>query len=431
MTPTPLDLPQSAQYILYGWGLNGGGCGNFIGEKRQDSNYCLIDSLGSDTVSIGSDGGPYLESGPTRSYFDALFSILDTSPPGSCGLPVTDSPTYSLRPSWVWNVPDDNPSGSGICSSAGYRVFWSRDEAGEDNSTWADTNSYSHEEDLALGVWYFKVLAADREGNLSLVSLNGMVLIVTPSPSPIPSMTPTVTPTETPTATPSATPSVVPTVTPDGACQIDLKIFLHGYLNEVSLVQREAVVNVEFRPIQDQVGNYAFDLNLDSSGRTGLCELWQLPPNSYYLLVRHKLAGTTFDGTAVLLGANHYPVVSSEPRDFALGAFTAVNFADSAAGDYLGVYASDHPQSSYPLLAVGTEGVLWMVGGGNADGNDLINVADILKWDTLVGFPDSDDRGEVRFSDQGNFDGNDKIDGYDFNVWKRMVNEGVTYAPLP
>ena len=153
--------------------------------------------------------------------------------------------------------------------------------------------------------------------------------------------------------------------------------------------------------------------------------------DSYDLLLRHKLPGGTSEGEEIPLGANHLAAMSSEPRGFVEGEVTEVNFSDEEDLVYLGVYVSSHPQASSPMLAVATEGRYWMLGGGDADGNRLTSVADILKWDVRVGFPDADDRGEARFSELGNYDGIDKIDGYDCNVWKRMVNEGITYAPVP
>ncbi|MDP8236470.1 MAG: hypothetical protein P9M08_08800, partial [Candidatus Erginobacter occultus] len=109
-----------------------------------------------------------------------------------------------------------------------------------------------------------------------------------------------------------------------------------------------------------------------------------------------------------------------------------INFSDQLSGSFVEAYRSSDPDASSPMLAVtGHDERYLMLGGGNADGTAVINITDILKWDTLVGFPDSDHRGGARFSDEGNFNGDDVIDGHDFNIWKRMQSLGVTYAPLP
>ena len=434
------DLGQTSSdsFILECWGMNEGGTANYPAGKRQqisDPYYYLVDSVGPEAVSLGTNGAPHLASDTFHGYSHLLFAGLDTTAPSSPGVPETEPLTWDQRPVWTWTPAADNLFGSGLDLVGAYLVFWSRDEVGTEHRDRVESVSYTPAEDLDFGGWYFKVAAVDREGNQSALSDSGYVniLATTPTPTPTPSVTPspTMTLTPSPSVTPTVTPTAVPTATPDGGCKIDLKLYLHGYLNELTLAQRVAAVNVEFRKFQNQAGEYACDLNLDIAGRTGERDLWNLTPNSYYLLIRQKLSGNTFDGQTVPLGANHYAVVSAQPRDFVLGVVTGVDFSDSESEDFLGVYTSAHEQASNPMIAVGTSGRYWMLGGGDADGNQLINVADILKWDTLVGFPDADDRGEERFSEQGNFDGNDKIDGYDFNVWKRMVNEGATYAPLP
>ncbi len=434
------DLGQtsSASFTLECWGMNGGGTANYPEGKRQSGTgyYYLVDSIGPEAVSLGTEGAPHLASASFHGYSHVLLAGLDTTGPSVPGPPQTaEAETLNRRPAWSWAESTDNEYGAGLRPDYSYLIFRSRQEGGYDNREWAAGGSYTPDEDLDYGGWYFTVLAVDGEGNESDASGSGYVniLATTPTPTPTPSVTPSATPTPsvTPSATPSATPTAVPTATPDGGCKIDLKLYLHGYLNETTLVQRETVVNVEFRTAMDQAGEYDFDLELDTSGSTGERELWYLPADSYYLLIRQKLSGWTFDSAPVPLGSNHLPVLTGQPREFIEGVATGVDLSDTEAVDYIGVYVSEHEQASSPMIAAGTTGRYWMLGGGDADGNELINVADILKWDTLVGFPDADDRGDGRFSEQGNFDGNDKIDGYDFNVWKRMVNEGVTYAPVP
>ena len=191
------------------------------------------------------------------------------------------------------------------------------------------------------------------------------------------------------------------------------------------------MVNLQFRTVRNVASGSSYDLGLDENGSTGDQNLPGLTDDSYYLLVRHKLSGTTYSGGPIPLGSNHFPLISKDAIAFSNGVTTDVNFSDQSSSDFVEVYVSTHPQACSPMIAVGTNGRYWQLGGGDADGNQTINVSDILKWDTSVGFNDSDDRGDPKFSDQGNFNGNNQIEGYDFNVWKKMINEGNTYAPLP
>lgn len=263
----------------------------------------------------------------------------------------------------------------------------------------------------------------------------------TPTPSVTPTSAPTATPTPTVIPTPSVTPTMnptpsvpptpVPTATPEGGCGINLVLYLHGYLNETTFTQQTATVNLQFRTVRNLESGIDYNLALDQNGATGSQSLPGLSANSYYLLIRHKLFGNTYSGSPIPLGSNHFPAISKDAISFSEGETRSVNFSDQCDSDYVEVYVSPHPQACSPMIAVGTSGRYWQLGGGDADGNQTINVSDILKWDTLVGFNDSDDRGDPKFSDQGNFNGSDQIEGYDFNVWKKMINEGNTYAPLP
>lgn len=236
-----------------------------------------------------------------------------------------------------------------------------------------------------------------------------------------------------PTPTPSVgtpTPIPVPTATPGGNCGINLRLLMHGYLDPVTFVQQTATVRVDFCETLIGADSYYRLIDLDESG-VGETELPDLAINSYYLLVRQQLSGTTYSGGDIPLGANHLPVITDQAVAFSAGVTAHVDLSDQSDVNFVDAYESPEEEASSPMIAVGTEGRYWQLGGGNADGNTIINITDIGKWDTLLGHNYSDDRGESKFSDEGNFNGNNKIEGYDFNVWKKMMSEGVTYAPLP
>ena len=304
------------------------------------------------------DEEPHQVSASFRGYAHVLFAGLDTVAPSVPGVPETQTPTREQRPAWSWTPAADNLFGSGLDPVYPYLVFWSRDEGGRENRGRAGGAGYTPAEDLDYGGWYFTVLAVDREGNLSAPSVSGYVniLATTPTPTPTPSVTPTptMTPTATPTpsATPTATPTAVPTATPDGGCKLELGLYLHGYLNENTLVQREALVNVEFRTVLSQPGAYDYDLALGGTGWSGERELWYLPPESYYLVIRQKLSGTTFEGDPVPLGSNHLSLATVETREFVEGVATRVNLFDPGDPDYVGVYVSSHPQAASPLRLI-------------------------------------------------------------------------------
>jgi len=129
------------------------------------------------------------------------------------------------------------------------------------------------------------------------------------------------------------------------------------------------------------------------------------------------------------LGANHFPVISKDTIAFSEGVYTAVNFSDECSPSYVEAFASSASGASSPMIELGTSGRYWMLGGGDATGDFIINIQDIAVWDTQITYPDSSERGGVRFTEQGNFDGNERINLFDFNVWARMRERGATWAP--
>ena len=214
-------------------------------------------------------------------------------------------------------------------------------------------------------------------------------------------------------------------------------MYLHGYLDETTFVdeddftQQTATMVGEFRSSRDIPGSEQYYFYLDAQGNSGEVALPGLNAGSYYLLLRQKLyGGTFFSSTAVIpLGANHYPVMSDDWITFTEGVTTGVNFSDQCSPDFVEAFVSSQTDASSPMIELGTTGRYWMLGGGNANGDVIINILDIGTWDTLITYSDSDDRGEARFSENGNFDGNDRINLYDFNVWARMRELGQTWAP--
>jgi hypothetical protein len=74
------------------------------------------------------------------------------------------------------------------------------------------------------------------------------------------------------------------------------------------------------------------------------------------------------------------------------------------------------------------QGSVLVLKGGNADGNQHINITDIVKWNNAASDPNGDQRGKSQFTEEPNFDGNAFINTDDFTIWYRNRGQQI---PLP
>jgi hypothetical protein len=187
----------------------------------------------------------------------------------------------------------------------------------------------------------------------------------------------------------------------------------------------------EFRTSRNLPAANQYYFFLDEQGRSGLTGLPGLVGGNYYLLLKQRLSGGTFASQtdALPLGSHHFPVISQDKITLQEGVSTAVNFSNQCSPNFVEAFASSADGAVSPMIELGTSGRYWMLGGGDANGDCIINITDIAIWDTQITYPDSSVRGGERFTEQGNFDGNERINLFDFNVWSKMRALGATWAP--
>ncbi|MFA7301447.1 MAG: right-handed parallel beta-helix repeat-containing protein [Candidatus Shapirobacteria bacterium] len=101
---------------------------------------------------------------------------VDTSGPSVPGTPGTTSPTNNTRPTWTWTASNDNESD---LISPAYTIEWSQDNTfiSGVSTTMTNTNSYTHNSNLANGTWYFRVKSTNLATMDSSFSNNGQVVI--------------------------------------------------------------------------------------------------------------------------------------------------------------------------------------------------------------------------------------------------------------
>lgn len=107
---------------------------------------------------------------------------VDTTAPTTPGTPSTTTPTTDTTPTWTWTASTDASSG---LTTPAYTVQWSTDSAFNTitGSSTSNTNSFTHSVALAEGTWYFRVRAADAQGNTSSFSSNGSAVVDTTAPT--------------------------------------------------------------------------------------------------------------------------------------------------------------------------------------------------------------------------------------------------------
>src|SRR5690606_24863342 len=98
-------------------------------------------------------------------------------------------------PTWTWAASNDG-AGIGLAEEA-YIVEWSMDSGMQDNvySATATSNEFTHQDELADGIWYFRVRAVDAVDNTSGNSSMGSVEVDDTPPS-VPGQPATTTPTD-------------------------------------------------------------------------------------------------------------------------------------------------------------------------------------------------------------------------------------------
>jgi len=102
----------------------------------------------------------------------------------------SSSATTDQTPTWAWTASTD--SGVGLAPTT-YTVQWSQNSgfASVTGFATSSTNPFTHATDLAEGVWYSRVKAADSLGNESSYSTVGSFTIDLPDPAPVNSNTST------------------------------------------------------------------------------------------------------------------------------------------------------------------------------------------------------------------------------------------------
>ncbi len=138
----------------------------------------------------------------TFSLYSSIGSVLiDTTAPSVPGSVTTPSPTSDQSPTWTWTASTD--SGSGLANPA-YYIEWSEDDAFESGvfSDSANTNSFTHNDNLDDGTWYVRIRAEDVVANQSAFSTTVNVVIDATAPD-VPGLPSTTSPTndQTPTWT--------------------------------------------------------------------------------------------------------------------------------------------------------------------------------------------------------------------------------------
>ncbi len=160
-----------------------------------NATFTVGQAAGSGTYNTGSagqtlpDGSYYWRVRTINSYLvasgftDASSSLtafqVDTTPPTVPGAPTTTSPTTDTAPTWTWAASTD--SGSGLATTP-YTVEWSQDStfsSGVSSST-SSTTLFTQTPALSVGIWYFRVKAADVAGNYSAYSTVASVTIQAP-----------------------------------------------------------------------------------------------------------------------------------------------------------------------------------------------------------------------------------------------------------
>jgi hypothetical protein len=196
---------------------------------------------------------------------------------------------------------------------------------------------------------------------------------------------------------------------------IEITALFQGYFNTMTQFQRPITVNVQFRTIVTVNAGVSLDIPLDASGNSGLVTL-SIAAGDHYLVLRQKLAGS-------LLGVNHVAFVSSESITLTGGQVATLNFSDPASAYYVPPFL---PRSGYTPIYV--ENGYHLIKGGDATGERLINITDIVRWNNAATNPQADQRGDPQWSEDPNFDGDPYMNTDDFSVWNKNKGQNV---PLP
>ncbi len=194
-----------------------------------------------------------------------------------------------------------------------------------------------------------------------------------------------------------------------------LTAYLHGYMNTATRVHRSATINIQLRPTRNIDSGPSINADLSASGNTGVVGI-NTPAGAYYLVIRQVLSGA-------VLGVNHVAYVSSESISILSEQVTTINLATANSAYYARPFI---PRSGYsPLLL---ENGMLLIKGGEATGERVINVTDIIRWNNAATNANADTRGKSAWSEDPNFDGDPYMNTDDFSVWNKNKGQSV---PLP
>jgi len=190
--------------------------------------------------------------------------------------------------------------------------------------------------------------------------------------------------------------------------QFDLTMLIDGYY----VKNFPATMNIQFRPVQNIDSGITMSLVLDGTGH-GTAAVNGDVSGSYYVVIRQDLVGLP-------LGVNHLAFCSSENIAFIRNQAAQLNLSDDTSPYY---YTPFIPGNGTSPMVYRPEISKWVLKGGDATGEKVINITDIVNWENAASNPLGDQRGKAQWSEKANFDGDNYLNTDDFSVWNRSKGQ--------
>ncbi len=188
----------------------------------------------------------------------------------------------------------------------------------------------------------------------------------------------------------------------------DLTLLIDGYY----VKNFPATMNIQFRPVQNVDSGITMSLVLDGSGH-GTAVVNGDVSGNYYVCIRQDLTGLP-------LGVNHLAFCTSENIQFIRNQAAVMNLSDAASPNYHKPFI---PKNGTNPMVYRPEIAKWVLKGGDATGERVINITDIVNWENAVSNSLSDQRGKANWSEKANFDGDNYLNTDDFSVWNRSKGQ--------
>ncbi len=188
----------------------------------------------------------------------------------------------------------------------------------------------------------------------------------------------------------------------------DLTMLIDGYY----VKNFPATMNIQFRPVQNVDSGITMSLVLDGSGH-GTAVVNGDVSGNYYVCIRQDLAGLP-------LGVNHLAFCTSENIQFIRNQAAVMNLSDATSPNYHKPFI---PKNGTNPMVYRPEIAMWVLKGGDATGERVINITDIVNWENAASNSLSDQRGKANWSEKANFDGDNYLNTDDFSVWNRSKGQ--------